>query len=592
MDPPTRRRNASRSGVLGGSSVSSVGGLDASASSALSGLDAAASSPRASLSGSSAYGGLPSRSDSDLSSATDGLPLFRHSSERRQRPDQRRRRRKKDRRVQMIVRAILLSFVVITCALVIMVMRLSTSVDGYRHSEADDRPELTVKHLHEEVVDTDTLIDVVDNRVPISKGNAEPNSGAQVDSNHDTEKRQGTQNYADVSRSKLSDSRPALLKEKNVGFRDQKTRDGKKVNAIFKTRFNGAPPCTQLDPDDISYTLVTQLSYDRLWMMKQHCERWGPHPISVVIYTDESLAQLTEKLVSLGCDVMQLTVQTLSKSAYDPEEYPVNVMRNMAMSAVKTTHIMYADADFWEITNLFDVLNMASVRKEFAADHKLAAVVPAFMVKRQCEEYRDCREENLAKMPNTTQQIFELVMDHQAGAFDPTNRGGHGSTAYGKWYKQHEGELYDIPCFKSNRYEPYLALRYCEDLPPFQEQFTGYGKNKMTWVMQLRRQGWDFSQLGRIFLVHYPHLDSKARLKWNEGPKKIFEEVKEDKEKRRRRPNELTDVDWNTFVRGRMDQLYLDFRDWLDKEIPDNARVKLCEDANDDDKMLWVNKKE
>jgi len=353
-------------------------------------------------------------------------------------------------------------------------------------------------------------------------------------------------------------------------------------------------PCTDLKPADISYTLVTQLSSDRVWMMGQHCRRWGPDgPISAVVYTDETPQSITDQLLALGCRRDQLTVQTLSTRSYAEAEYPVNRMRNMALAAVRTSHVLYVDVDFWEAERLREVLEMDSVREEFARDHKLAAVVPAFQILRQCQEYRDCREENLAKMPNTTEEMMDLVKNAQAGAFDPTNRGGHGSTSYGAWYLQKEGEMYDIPCFKSKRYEPYLAFRYCEDLPPFQEQFTGYGKNKLTWVMQMRRTGWDFVQLGQIFLVHYPHLDSASRLEWNDGPKKIQDPVKlKDGTVRRREPKEVENVDWSAYQRGQVDQLYVDFRNWLERDVPDNARVQPCNDAVDDDSMLWINKAE
>ena len=227
--------------------------------------------------------------------------------------------------------------------------------------------------------------------------------------------------------------------------------DGKAVNAKnrpkleFQLKLADAPPCTELQPADISYTLVTQLSTDRLWMMGQHCHRWGlDGPISVVVYTDETPKSIADQMVAQGCRRDQLTVQTLSTKRYAPTEYPVNAMRNMALAAVKTSHVMYADVDFWEAERLRKVLEMDSVKEEFAKDHKLAAVVPAFQIMRQCKEYRDCREENLAKMPNTTEEMMDLVKNAQAGAFDPTNRGGHGSTSYGAWYLQKEGEMYDL----------------------------------------------------------------------------------------------------------------------------------------------------
>ena len=83
-------------------------------------------------------------------------------------------------------------------------------------------------------------------------------------------------------------------------------------------------------------------------------------------------------------------------------------------------------------------------------------------------------------MPTTRSELFALIRQKQASTFDPTNRGGHGSTKYITWRDQDTGTLVDLKCIKSNRFEPYLAFRYCADLPPFQERFTGYGKNKMT----------------------------------------------------------------------------------------------------------------
>jgi len=94
-------------------------------------------------------------------------------------------------------------------------------------------------------------------------------------------------------------------------------------------------------------------------------------------------------------------------------------------------------------------------------------------------------------------------------------------------------------------------------------------------------------------LVHYPHLDSSSRLEWNQGPKKIQDPVKlEDGTVRRREPKEVKDVDWSQYQRGQVDQMYVDFRNWLESDVPDNARVQSCKDAVDDDSMLWINKED
>jgi len=349
-----------------------------------------------------------------------------------------------------------------------------------------------------------------------------------------------------------------------------------------------APSCSKsIQPDDISFTLVSQLSNDRLWMVRYHCERWGNNPMSLVVFSDRTSEDVKADLVSQGCSEEHVAVQTVSPTKYDPTgtEYPVNLLRNIAFAAVKTTHIVYADVDFWPSSDLHSTLMERHIRERFASDHKLATVVPVFQMFRRCKEYKDCRGSNIPAMPRWKNSLFGLIKKKQASTFDPTNVGGHGSTKYITWRDQDKGTFVDLPCIKSNRYEPYLAFRYCSDLPPFQEGFTGYGKNKMTWVMQLRRAGYLFSQLGGVFLVHYPHLDSKARREWDKKPY-AMEKYHKTAGQLLKKPKE--DIDWGSFKRARVDALFLDFKEWLDGTVEDQSRVPMCEDALNDDVRLWV----
>ena len=258
---------------------------------------------------------------------------------------------------------------------------------------------------------------------------------------------------------------------------------GNKSPSDFQLYTPYAPSCSKpLDAHSVSYTLVSQLSNDRLWMVPYHCERWGENPMSIVVFTDTEAADIKSQLVSEGCSTNYLTVQTVKKSKYDPggTEYPVNLLRNMAASVVKTTHIMYADVDFWPASDLHSILSGEKIKERLASDPKLATVIPVFQMYRLCKEYKDCRDVNIPSMPRTKDSLLALIKQKKASTFDPTNVGGHGSTKYITWRDQETGTFVDLPCIKSNRYEPYLVFRYCSELPPFQEGFAGYGKNKMT----------------------------------------------------------------------------------------------------------------
>ena len=366
------------------------------------------------------------------------------------------------------------------------------------------------------------------------------------------------------------------------------------MNLVFETHSHQAPFCTDMKPDDVTFTLVTQCTDSRLWMLEHHCARWSNNnhhqaPISLVVYTNRTLHDVERQLRQMHCDD-QVTVQV--HPADTLIDYPINTLRNMALQAVKTSHAVYMDVDFWPSADLQDVLSLHKAR--LAADYRQALVVPAFALQRQCAEWRECPEHNLPLMPANIHDVFDGLVAHRLFPFDPTNRGAHGSTRYQDWLSQSADDLLSIPCFQSQRYEPYLVVRHCDKLPPFQEGFVGYGKNKVSWVMQLRRAGWLFDQIGVGFLVHYPHLDSPARQAWNgEATAKVGRRTS-----MMRRPSD--DAVLQQTKRGVTDQLFVEFRDWLDENYPaedafvmdlskhPQIRTPLCDDGMDDDSKLWV----
>jgi hypothetical protein len=418
-----------------------------------------------------------------------------------------------------------------------------------------------------------------------------------------------------------------------------------------------------VEESEISYTLVTQASFNRIWMLKHHCIRWGlESPISVAVFVtpndeaaitaniqndtmrrdmiplsnDTLAAQIHEQLREMGCNGDLLTVQVVKPDKADIREnsiemlsdYPVNTLRNLALAAVRTTHVAYLDVDFWPSEDLREILDIDIIRQKFAQDPKAAMVIPAFSMKRQCVEQRDCVELNAPAMPLRRRQMLDAILAKKALQFDPTNAGGHGSTRYAAWINQRSTTLIPIECVRSNRYEPYLVFRYCQDLPPFQEQFTGYGKNKMTWMMQLRRTGWSLWQLGEAFCVHYPHLSSQARRAWKQQPRKLagmplptIPPV--DRTETRRSINDAYFVEFKLWMnrtipdltripkqqprrlagmplpaippvdrtetrRGINDAHFVEFKLWMNRTIPDQTRVPNCPDFVDEDRTLWI----
>lgn len=293
--------------------------------------------------------------------------------------------------------------------------------------------------------------------------------------------------------------------------------------------------------------------------MEEQCRRWGPHPISLALVSNLSVVAIQLALEKLGCRREYVSVKVIHSEG-NAEPFPVNKLRNLAFSGVKTSHAAYVDADFLVSVNLYDSL----MQKRGMLDNpKSAFVLPAFELRKLCDpKDHDCRRIHRFLIPDTKEQVLELYSEPDGVApsitqFDSEgNRAGHNSTRYKEWLSQSNGTLIPIHCFASDRYEPYLVVQYCQDMPPFQEAFTGYGQNKLTWLWHLRHSGYSFHQVGDGFVVHYPHAKSGSFNKWNHQKQKIGRE------------------------NLRVEQISKKFREWLATNVSNQSVVGDCPPLN------------
>jgi hypothetical protein len=142
-----------------------------------------------------------------------------------------------------------------------------------------------------------------------------------------------------------------------------------------------------------------------------------------------------------------------------------------------------------------------------------------------------------------------------------------------------------------------VATRFCKEYPPYQPAFTGYGKNKMTQVMHMRHVGYVFSQVGGVFVVHYPHPYAPSRETWNSGidlrriwlyNHTLLNQMFGVSDSS---PDAIS-IDWTRFKRGQVDKIFFEFKKWLLSEVPDSVRTPMCPDAFNDDVKLWLNKED
>jgi len=222
--------------------------------------------------------------------------------------------------------------------------------------------------------------------------------------------------------------------------------------------------------EDIDFTLVTQLSPIRLGIMKEQCKRWGHHPISLALASKIASKQaISRALLAMGC--MRTTVTIVREF----DDYPLNRLQNEALAAIETSHAVYVDADFLVSSSLYAELYE---QKSQLHDPKVALVIPAFELRPLCDPgIPSCQELHKLTVPNTKMELLELYYvtngpEATIAQFDSKkNLAGHASTRFIDWTTQESGALLPIECITSPRCEPYLAVRYCRDMPPFQEAF-------------------------------------------------------------------------------------------------------------------------
>lgn len=319
-------------------------------------------------------------------------------------------------------------------------------------------------------------------------------------------------------------------------------------------------------PLEISVSLVIQCSLDRIWLLSETCSRWSD-PIVLVTYLPLQIARdpserskALDSIAKIMTECPQMTVLphvhgTEEKKGESPT-YPVNVMRNKGLDAVKTSHVLIMDVDLIPSADLSQVvkdnlMDQITMTEQSGSEMEIplnAIVVPAFerKVDPPCEDIESCRS-YLQKDPKFLPLLFndlkECIGEEDCIVFqEDMNWEGHHTTESKKWLKEKwyespsegsEGKtkmrtIRQIKCFDSLRYEPYVVIPWCPAsksshpkplTPYYDERFYGYGKNKIQHISHLRFRGVPFFVLPQSFIVHHPHPESSVKQVWNNRKK-------------------------------------------------------------------------
>lgn len=229
---------------------------------------------------------------------------------------------------------------------------------------------------------------------------------------------------------------------------------------------------TQAGGSALSITLVSQTSEERIWMIEHLCDRWaGPLAISVHVrgspHKVMAVHQRADRLAACGSTSGEprLTLEVLRGKK--EEAYPINKLRNLAISRVTTTHMLLVDIDLWPSAELYAVL-LNALNADAPVDPaedgpaftlreaKLAIIAPAFELSASAFEH--LQAEALApKVPRTFSALKDCHAKGNCFIFKKSTN-THRSTDYERWWQQRGVGAYQVGCFDSIRYEPYVVV--------------------------------------------------------------------------------------------------------------------------------------
>eukprot|EP00761_Pharyngomonas_kirbyi_P012743 gb/GECH01012770.1/.p1 GENE.gb/GECH01012770.1/~~gb/GECH01012770.1/.p1 ORF type:complete len:342 (+),score=53.72 gb/GECH01012770.1/:1-1026(+) len=307
---------------------------------------------------------------------------------------------------------------------------------------------------------------------------------------------------------------------------ESKSRDN--IKSLFTQNITELSDDESIPSSNHDITLVTQTSTQefRFQRIKWNIERWGG-PVAIAVNIPQHSGGYDHPMIKDLRDFVKLKKRTRDVSIiiYEArgtsEEYPVNFMRNLAISQSWTNFIFYIDVDFILSSNAYGWLVQHQNLLDNAFKKYQALILPAF-------EYGKSVPDIFTKEQLNNSNVEEF---HK-------NLGLHRNTNYSKWWKT--DEPYSIQYPDNGRFEPYFVVR--RDVPFYDERFLGRGCNKIAQVWELAERGYEFQVVPHHFIYHLKHNYTKSgnqRKILQENCERLFKRFKREtkREIRRNRKN-------------------------------------------------------
>ncbi|KAG2230082.1 glycosyl-transferase for dystroglycan-domain-containing protein [Thamnidium elegans] len=263
--------------------------------------------------------------------------------------------------------------------------------------------------------------------------------------------------------------------------------------------------------ESLDVTLISQFSVNRLDTFAKAIEVWqGPISAAIYLTNANNIEELVDYFsVQKNRDTYSRVTLSLVKPNYLSNEhlaYPINHLRNIAITESSTEYIFVLDADFAPSANLYEYIRRDLIPLVAYQAEKIpptAWVVPCFAIR---EEYSHI------PVPISYDELRKLVGQGIAYITDPG--AGHGPTlaievALVRPLLLGNPLAYEV-CFES-QWEPYYVLH--RSAPLYDVRFKNQGGDKQSHALQLNAEKYRFMVLREVFMAHKDH----SKMVWPGG---------------------------------------------------------------------------
>ncbi|XP_076296402.1 xylosyl- and glucuronyltransferase LARGE1 isoform X2 [Lasioglossum baleicum] len=242
-------------------------------------------------------------------------------------------------------------------------------------------------------------------------------------------------------------------------------------------------------PADVA--LVTQCSVERIPLLEELSKHW-PGTISVALYLTDAEVQNFLEFVKGSVELRKRRNIAYHVVYKDGDLYPINYLRNIAMSYVSTPFIFQLDVDFLPQHGLHESLMNYIAKLNITESDKVALIVPAFETERYRFTFPANKDELLKFLKRGVLYTFRYHVWTQ----------GHAATNYSYW--RNTMEPYEVSWEPD--FEPYIVVSRLA--PRYDTRFVGFGWNKVSYVTHLTILDYKYIVLPDTFIIHRPHAPS------------------------------------------------------------------------------------